>query len=298
LKFIKKTKEESDKPRVDDVEDPSILMSQLINTNKSFRHKKWTHVRISEIDSFCPRAYALAWAQDEKTESYVHFALQQQFDIGSAMHWYLQNFSKVFKDNFYSLWKCVACGNMRVNDDGSLRFSRNPRFFDKKGKCEHCGASNEATFCEEFMFRMDSPYRTVGKMDGVIKVDEGVYRFLDFKTFFDESNLPKGSDFCQVASYCYFYNFLEEKDKLPVTIDTSIGYLFYVSKKMNFREPIKAFPVEVKGALIDPIKEKVAKFTDAVDNGNIPEPFEPCTRNFEAGKAKKCEMRELCQERL
>ena len=101
MKFLRTTTKESqggNKTQYDNIEDPNILSNQLLNTKKTFRYKKYTHVRISEVHSFCPREYAIGYLTDTAQENYVDFPLQQQFDLGSALHWYLQNKSKVFKD--------------------------------------------------------------------------------------------------------------------------------------------------------------------------------------------------------
>ena len=296
MKFLKTTTKETqggNKTQYDNIEDPNILSNQLLNTKKTFRYKKYTHVRISEVHSFCPREYAIGYLTDTAQENYVDFPLQQQFDLGSALHWYLQNKSKVFKDVLCGWFKCKACGNFRKNNDGSRYFGTRP-----KGNCETCGAFPEATEYEEFMFRSDEPYRIVGKIDGVVMKD-GVYRFCDFKSYWQkpDSGFPNGKDVIQLASYMHFYTYLPKELKFPVNIDTSIGYLHYISKKFSYNESILTYPVKPTQKAIDTIVRNVEAFTNAAKTGTLPEPFDNCIRSdFSKGRAKNCYLSDRCKQ--
>ena len=276
----------------DKVEDPKILSGQLLNTKKSFRFKKYTHIRISEIDSFCPREYTLGFRTNAAQKSFVDFPLQQQFDLGSAIHYWLQNRSKVFE--IYGNWVCLACSKTRLTKYGTKYFGTKPQT-----KCLNCGASHKATEYEEFYFRMDTPYRIVGKIDGVIKKD-GVYRFVDFKSYWQQpkGGFPNGKDVAQLASYANFYNYVPEEDKFPVEIDTSTSYLHYISKKFSYSESILTYPVRKNKKLLDLITKKVVSFTKAVENNTVPEPLEPCIRaEWKSGRSTKCFLKDICKHK-
>ena len=276
----------------DGCQDPGLLTSALANTKKSFRHKKFNQVRISEVGTFCPREYALGFLTDTAAESFVDFPLQQVFDLGSALHYWMQNRSKVFRDCLCGYWSCLACQNYRLNADGSKYFGTKP-----KDNCETCGASPKATEYEEYMFRLTEPYRIVGKLDAVLLKD-GVYRFADFKSYAKKDNFPLGKDVAQLAAYTYFYQFVPNEEKFPVPIDTSTAYLIYISKAFSYRESILTYPIRPTEKMIETIRGNVSQFTEATKTGNLPEPLNVCIRkDFNSGKAKDCSMRELCKEK-
>lgn len=279
--------------KYDNIEDPRILSHQTLNTKKSFRFKKYTHVRISEVHSFCPREYSIGFLTDTAQENYVDFPLQQQFDIGTALHWYLQNKSKVFKDILNGWWMCKACNNYRLNKDGTRYFGTKP-----KGNCETCGALPGATEYEEFMFRVDEPYRIVGKMDAVM-LQDGVYRFGDFKSYWQKpaTGFPIGKDTIQLSSYMQFYTYLPDELKLPVPIDSSVGYLYYISKKFSFNESVLTYPVKPTEKLINKILSNVGAFTEATKTGIIPDPLDSCIKSdFSKGRSKDCYLSDTCKK--
>ena len=283
---IKKTVTTCDK-----VEDPKILSNQLLNTKKSFRLKKYNHIRISEIDSFCPREYAIGFQTQAAQKSFVDFPLQQQFDLGSAIHWWMQNKSKTFR--VWGFWKCLACGKPRLTKYGTKFFGTKPQT-----PCLNCGASHHATEYDEFYFRLDKPYRIVGKIDGVIEKD-GVYRLVDFKSFWEQpkGGFPNGKAVAQLASYAHFYNYVPEEDKFPVEIDTSTAYLHYISKKFSYSESILTYPVKKNSILLDIITKRVLSFTQAVENNTVPEPLEQCIRaDWKSGRSKNCFLKDICKQ--
>jgi len=296
LKFLRTTVEEKETGKnttqYDNIKDPQILSSQLLNTKKSFRYKKYTHIRISEIHSFCPREYALGFLTDTSQKNFVDFPLQQQFDLGSAIHFWVQNKSKVFKDVLYGNFKCLACQRLRENKDGSLYFGTRPNT-----PCPFCGANQQATEYNEFMFRVDEPYRVVGKMDAIIFKE--AYRIGDFKSYWQRppSGFPIGKDVIQLASYMYFYDQLPDEIKFPVKIDTSCGYLHYISKKFTYSDSILTYPIRPTEKMIRPIINNVAIFTEAVKTRTIQAHLNYCLRSeLKKDRAKDCYLSDLCKE--
>jgi hypothetical protein len=275
----------------DGIEDPSILSSRIINKKKSFRVKKYTHVQLSGADSFCPREYTIGFFSGAKPESYVDFQMQQQFDIGSAMHWWYQNRSKVFRNVLNGFWFCLACKQTRMNKYGTRYFGTKPNT-----PCLSCGADSDATEYQEFMFRLDAPYRVVGKLDAVMSV-ENVFRLADFKSFWEkpDSGFPIGKDVVQLSCYQFFYNFVPEEEKFPVPIDTKGSYLYYISKKFSYKDSILTYLVEHNDKLLEAIKTRIKAFTDGVNGGAIPDPFDFCIgSNFKTGRAKDCALKDMC----
>lgn len=275
----------------DGVHDPKILSHQLLNTKKSPRFKKYNQVRISEIDTFCAREYSCLYLTNFQQKSFVDFGLQTQFDIGTALHWYYQNRSKVF--NIYGFFKCLACEKPLLTKYGTRYFGQRPT-----NKCLNCGASPKAAEYDELYFRLESPYRIVGKIDGVVEKD-GVYRLIDFKSYFEKpaGGLPIAKDVTQLSAYSFFYNYIPEDQRFPVPIDTSTSYLHYISKKFSFSEPILTYKVQPSEKLIEVMKERVRSFTIAAEGGPLPQPFDICIRNdFESGRAKNCPAKDLCKK--
>lgn len=250
-------------------------------------------MRISELGTFCPREYAIGFLTDTTKEDFTNFPLQQQFDLGSALHWWIQNKSKAFKDIIVGNWKCIACNKLISDSNGNPYFGPKP-----KENCNHCGAKPTAIEYNEFYFRIDEPYRVTGKIDLVLNKDD-VHRFGDIKSYANkpEGGFPNGKDVTQIAGYAFFYNYVPEAQKFPVPIDTDYVYLHYISKKFSYRESILTYPIKPSKLMIDEITKRVSEFTEATKTGKIPKPFEPCVKsNFSKGKAKSCGLSETCKE--
>jgi len=275
----------------DNVQDPKILSHQLLNTKKQPRFKKYNQVRISEIGTFCSREYALGYKTDSQQKGWVDYPLRQMFDLGSAIHWWYQNRSNVF--NIYGFWECRACLTTRLTKYGTKYFGQRP-----KTKCLNCGADAAASEYQEMYFRLESPYRIVGKIDGVIKKDN-IYRLIDLKSYFEvpEAGFPNAKDVAQLSAYAYFYRFIPEDQKFPVDIDTNTSYLHYISKKFSYSDSLLTYPVTPSDKLLEIMKKRVADFTTSTEGGPLPAPLDICIRNdFNAGRAKSCFMRDLCHQ--
>lgn len=297
MKFLRTVSEEKEAPKTetscDKIEDPKILSNHLLNTKASYKRKKYSHIRISEISSFCPREYSIGYLTDTTKEDFVNFPLQQQFDLGSAIHWWIQNKSRAFKDVLVGNYKCLACGKLIKDSEGNNYFGPRP-----KENCNNCGAKPAAIEYNEFYFRIDDPYRVTGKIDLVLHKD-GVYRFGDIKSYMNKptGGLPNSKDIAQIAGYALFYDYVPKEQKFPVEIDTSTVYLHYVSKKFSYKESILTFNISPKKLMIDEIKERVGAFSEAVRSGRIPAPFTPCVKSdFKGSKAKYCEMADVCRD--
>lgn len=271
---------------------PGLLAQSTLNLRKTFNIKKYTHVRLSELSIFCPREYAIGFKYGKARESYTEYPLMQQFEIGSALHFWYQNFSKVFKDVLYGYWKCWACGKLRGKD----RPFFGVRDEVKKTPCEHCGASGDATFYYEYYFRIDEPYRVVGKIDGFILKGDSLY-IMDIKSFFEESNFPKLQDKVQLMGYMLCYDYLPEELRPPVKVNCEEGILYYVSKKFSHNASILSYLVEKEEETVTKIKENLSLFTESTKTGELPPPFDSCVRNkWSKGKAKNCYLSDLCRE--
>lgn len=273
-------------PVFDTVTNPSQLSRNIVRIEPRVQKKGYESMRLSQIDSACPREYTIGHLLGLKGTDSVPFHLKMQFDIGSALHEHVQNTPSFFKkDSLVGYWFCLACGKTR-------RFGLRP-----DTPCEHCGARYHATRYQEYMFRLQKPFRVVGKVDVILQVAPGVYRFGDIKSTKDDSIFPGPAETAQIASYMYFYQFDESKNKLPLEIDRSVGYLIYVPKTMSYSKPVLTFPVKPTKAFMEPYIEKARAFTEGVKSRRLPEAFLSCVNTqFCSGPAKNCPMVAYCKK--
>jgi hypothetical protein len=267
---------------LDSLTDPVELTSGVLNARGQVREKKYKWMRLSEIDGACAREWVLGHVQNATKIDRVAFASVCAMDMGSALHHWIQNRRTYFGSNIYGYWRCYACGNRR-------RFGVKP-----EEPCEFCSASPRATFYSEYMFRLNSPFRVVGKMDLIIRVG-GKYRIVEIKTHGKDMPRAQGEHVAQLASYMYFSQF-DADDAIPITIDRSVGYLVYFNKKFNYKAPVKTFPVKPTERFMKPLTDKAAAFTEGVNQGILPNTLGECSAGFwNNGRAKKCPSKESCQ---
>jgi len=267
---------------LDNTRDPQVLTSHIVGDKPEVRDRPYGLMYLSQIDSVCPREYVIGNLQQGTKREVVSFPLRVIFNMGSALHSWVQNHPEVYfgVKNVLGFWYCMACQRTR-------RFGVKP--FDS---CEFCGASYQASVYKEYALRL--PDKGIsGKTDLILKVGSK-YRFAEMKFMAKDIESPIGSDVVQLSSYMYFSKF--DPDGLPIDIDRSIGYLVYVSKMFNFRAPIKTFKVEPTERLMNPIIEKSRQFVVGMATSVLPEPKAACVRkNFYFAKNKTCPMLDPCK---
>jgi hypothetical protein len=268
---------------ISQITDPTKLPYHLLDATSGRRtEKRYKSLRLSEIDGACSREYVLGNLLDLSYFDTARFSNVWQMDMGSAMHWHVQNDPRYFGDRLVGWWECRACGMER-------RFGVRPQ-----EPCEHCRAHPRVTQYKEYMFRLYNPYRVVGKADAILRIEPRVYRFGEIKTVSKDMENPDGSHIAQIAAYTYFSR---NDDKLPITIDRSICYLFYFNKLFNWRSPVKVFPIRMTEALVDPLKKKAAEITNGIATRTLPVPLTPCiASNFSKGRAKNCGIADTCKQ--
>lgn len=267
---------------LDRTRDPQVLTSHIVGDRPEVRDRAYGLMYLSQIDSVCPREYVIGNLQQENRREVVSFPLSVIFNMGSALHSWVQNHPEVYfgVKNVLGFWHCTACQRTR-------RFGVKP--FDP---CEFCGASHKASVYKEYAFRLKDK-GVSGKTDLILKVGSK-YRFAEMKFMAKEIDSPIGSDVVQLSSYMYFSKF--DIDGLPIDIDRSIGYLVYVNKLFNFRAPIKTFKVEPTERLMNPIIEKSRQFVEGIATSVLPEPKAVCVRkSFYFAKNKTCPMLDTCK---
>jgi hypothetical protein len=288
MKFLKDDTPDAELD-IDRVADGVELSNNIVKRPGTYRVYTYSHIYISSILDFCPRAEAIGTLLGLKKSFNLFHANAHMMNFGHAFHYWVQNNPDLFfeKDKFLGYWKCLACGNSR-------RFGKKPTT-----PCEKCGAKAQATVYDEYKLKYASPYRISGKVDGIIQVSDSKFRILDIKTdgAKEEIVVARPADYAQVASYMYFSQFDESDNKLPVEIDQDVGYVMYFRKVMNPKAPHKTFKVRPTDRLLNPIKERVSAFTKAVDTGILPEPYESCLSSaWNDKKAKNCLRLDECRD--
>lgn len=289
MKFLKQeTASVNSDLMIDQVADGKDLSNNIIKYPKTNRIFTYSRIYLSNIANACAREEAIGTLLKLKKSVKLFHANVHMMNFGTAFHYWVQNNPDLFfeKDTFLNYWRCNACGAKR-------RFGVKP-----KSNCENCNALPGATVCDEYHFRLDYPYRVSGKVDGILEVSPGVYRFLDIKTdgSREDKSTAVGDDISQMAAYMYFHQFDEGKDKLPITIDQRVGYVMYFKKLMNAKAPHKTFKVQPTNRLLDPLIKKAELLGTAVRTGEIPEPADICVTNrWNNSKAKGCSRGKECR---
>lgn len=265
---------------IDTITDPKVLTAHIVGSETQIKHRKYDIMHISMLDKICVREYVIGYLLNQERTEHVGFPMQTIFNMGSALHSWIQNHPEVYfgVNKFLGFWRCLGCGKQR-------RFGTKP-----VTNCEFCDASFRATVYNEYLFRTPA---VSGKLDGILNI-EGKYRIPDIKTTAKDIEYPNGSDIIQLASYMYFSNPKFCGEKLPVEIDRSVGYLIYFNKVFNFRAPVKTFKIEPTAKLMEPIIAKTLAFTKGKTQGILPSPLNKCVaKSF---KIKDCPMMAKCAE--
>lgn len=268
---------------LDSIKEPEKIPYHFLEASKGRKMtRKYKSIRLSEIDGCCPREYNLGNLLNLQYVDYARFSNLWQMDMGSAMHWHVQNSPSYFGKKLVGWWRCRACGFTR-------RFGVRP-----EEPCEQCLAHPRVTEYKEYMFRISNPVRVVGKVDLILRVAPRVYRYGEVKTVSENKESPVGRDVAQLASYTYFSRY---DNSLPITIDRSTAYLFYFNKKFNWSSPVKTFVVKPTEKLMKPMVTKAQAVTDAINEKRLLPPLQKCIASkFKGGKAKNCGIVKDCQK--
>lgn len=270
---------------LDSISDPTKLPHHLLDNYGGRRsERRYRSLRLSEIDGACPREWVLGHLLDLSYFQNVPIANLWQMNMGSILHWYIQNDPTFFGDRLVGWWRCMACGYER-------RFGVRP-----KEPCEKCHAHPRVTEYMEYMFRLRSPYRVVGKIDLILRIAPRVYRYGEIKTCSKDMTNPDGSHVAQTASYNYFSRY---DTTLPITIDRSACYIFYFNKKFNFKGPVKTFTIKPTERLINPLKAKAGMITEGINNRTLPGVLTACVNlNFsdKNGRPSQCGIAKECKQ--
>lgn len=270
---------------VDGINDPRQLPKHLLNnTGGRSKERRYRSLRLSEIDKACPREWVLGHCLQLYYLDTAPFANVWQMNMGTVLHHHVQNDPKYFGDRLVGWWQCKACGHIR-------RFGVRP-----EEPCEKCYAHPRVTEYHEYYFRINKPYRVVGKIDLILRVAPRVYRFGEIKTCSKDVENPDGDHVAQVLSYNYFSRY---DNQLPIQIDRSVAYIFYFNKMFNWKAPVKTFKVLPTERVLNPLKSKAGLITQGIDQKLLPDPLLPCIKvNFstKSGRPRSCGIAKDCKK--
>jgi hypothetical protein len=275
---------------VDSIEDPSLLAHSLLNLDTPVRQEGYfPKLRLSGIADVCVREQILGLRSSVVCDVKVPLGMQVTFDIGNAIHDFLQNAGMYFRDSRLGWWRCSACGE-KV-------FGRKP-----KTRCAKCGALVGAIRYHEHALCLPDDVPVSGHPDNFLEVAPGDIRIVDFKSIngndFDIMTSPKAEHVMQLVGYMHYIGF---DTSIPVKVNTQSGLIIYVSKKHTVKQlPFKAFHVHRSLIYIDVIEKKVNEFKKAlVADAYLPGLDMTCEKtNFSCQKAKYCPVVSLCKRAL
>lgn len=265
---------------LDNIDDPVAVTNNLMNAQPRVKYKGYNYMRMSEIDRACPREWVIGYRKTQKVKDVARFANLVVMDLGSALHWWLQNTPTYFGDKRIGYWKCIACGNTRFGAPPTTA-------------CEVCGAKPSAFFYDEYMFRLKEPFRVVGKLDMILAIG-GKYRAVEIKSHAGNRPIPQGAHISQLCGYIHY---CQNDPNIPVPIDPSIGYLVYINKNFSYSQPILSYPIRPTKTVIEKLDSKVSAYTHGTITGELPLPLNDCVgSNWTSSRAKNCPMRTLCKK--
>ena len=259
---------------IDNITDPVALTRALCKTSGAVRESGYKYPRASSIDGSCAREWVFGITSNLKRTEFIHFPLLMVFGIGSAIHKYYQNSTALFP-NIVGCWRCKLCGH---ESDFGPRPAEN---------CPKCGAPNTLIRYKEHYFTFSDPFYATGKIDLFLPVGNPArYRIGDIKGVADDKTEPRGGDIMQLASYlmCSKYD-----DTMPPEVDHTTGYLFYISKKMSFKAPVRTIKVTLTQEIEDTLMTFYMQVKRGVDEDMIPPKLVNC-------KNKECPFKVQCNE--
>jgi len=274
---------------IDSISDPLLLATALLKIERARRETYYSkYLRCSEIARVCVRENAIGWHYGMKKVEFINESSQLTFDIGTAVHRFMQNSGSYFGKDFLGWRECLACGSTVF---GSF----------SQGRCQKCNAPGKASRYIEKEFKIPSPLPLSGHIDGFLKVCGGDVRIVDLKTIngpdFDALCSPIGDHVAQVVSYMIG---CEESNDLPVAVNLESAFLIYISKKHEAKSiPVKAFHVRRMKSVEDSIRKDLEAFNAALSTGKLPAPIDACRRSgFKSYRARSCAVSSYCQKLL
>lgn len=273
---------------VDAVTDPQLLAHAVIALEpRREDHQYPPRLRCSGLHQVCVREQLIGFRENLTRRTYNDTGLQVTFDIGNAIHFYLQNSPRYFRDTALGWWECAACGY---------------RYFGRRRKkrCPECRAHARAFFYQEHFMKLDAPYPLSGHPDLLLEVHPGDVRVTEIKTIngedFDGLQRPLSDHVMQVHGYLLG---LPHDHRLPMRVHAKRALILYVSKGMKARSlPMKAFHVTRQPHVVRAIEADLHQFQRGLEDGDyLPDTRQECVAaDWKRGRARRCAASELCNQ--
>lgn len=277
--------------RLEGINDPQTLASTFVEIHATHERREIAQPRASSLYDACMRKHVIGTIFHMYEVAHSGIKQHLLYGIGNAVHYWLQNSGDVFGDRRYGWWRCLACGTTRY-------FGKPP-----KKPCEHCKASAAATVYQEHGIILRKPLVVSGHPDMFCMSEEELLRVAEIKTMegdaFDKLVAPVIDHVWQLQTYMWAAPL---DKKLPVKIDSGVGYIFYVTKRgrKDFF-PLKCFPVAWDRGLVMRIKEKLSLYTKGIEQypKNLPAPIDECKdKHWSSWRAKNCVALQECMEQF
>ena len=271
---------------IDTVTDPIMLAHRLINTESVTSARYFDHkLRMSAMHNVCVRSQLLGYRNNIVGRENLPVSMRVTFDIGNAIHHFLQNGEDYLGKNRLGWWRCNACRH--------TRFGRKPL-----DKCPGCGCSHKATEYVEHVLNLPKDIPVSGHVDCFMEVAPGDIRVVDFKTIngeeFEALTNPKPEHCIQVIGYMHY---LQMDESLPVRVNPERGMVLYVSKKHSGKGlPFKMFHVGKDKLFLNLIENKVVDFKKGLECPDyLPPPLQSCLLSgFKSASCRACTSYQFC----
>lgn len=270
---------------IDGIKDPIRLAHDLTGlTSDKCETPYLSYIRASSLFNACVREKVLGFQNSVSAVERTDVSLRVTFDIGNAVHAWLQNSDQYFGIRKIGWWVCTHCGDERF---GKPRLT----------SCEVC--SGKLFIYREHAFCMSNPFRVTGHMDLMLECGPGDIRVSEIKTIageeFSKLTSPRADHVFQVTTYLML---AEMDESLPVRVNSRKSLLIYVSKghqKNSF--PMKIFHVERDASVEALIVEKLLDFTKGIRDGKVSAPHPDCSKSdFKSYRSRICPVVSICRE--
>lgn len=275
--------------------DPVALTWRLTPIQFTEEARPYTdRLRASKLHAVCVREHLLGYRLSLEKPVSLDLSSRVTFDLGNAIHSYLQNSPAYFGTRKYGWWKCARCGKSVFGV--ASRYAGVP--------CKDCRVPLQYDEHELFV---DHPWRASGHIDLFVDVsddDTPLLRVLDIKTIrrseFQRLSSALADHRIQVIAYMMF---LEHTDHgIPFELDLRSGYVLYVSKEhIGGGLPLKVFRVERDdGPLEYYVEDVLSTFQRGLDDPSfLPPAKAACVESdFTSWEAKQCPARFACRMSL
>ena len=292
-RVVKRRKRKEFTSSLDSLSDPVQLAVAMFDVAYSRVAKYNPWLRMSGMMNCCVREYVLGHSVNRTGKHNIDTNMAVIFDIGSGLHRTMQNSARYLGGRLVGRWECFSCGHVTAVGI-------------KPNQCDKCKGRAAAMRYREVQLRIRG---CRGHPDGFIQLEQALLRLIEIKSISSKEFVrlrsgPIAEHAYQLNGYMAMANILEQKNKMPITIDTGSGYVVYVSKEHPGARtyPLKVYRVEREPAYQQDALKKINLYNSCYDPiqklvKELPPPVEECVRgNFLNFRAKRCPVGKECKK--